>query len=205
MTTPDGTSKAGEAAKPLEPHEKIELEMFRWALQDAPEPIGTDIAQLFSTATDLISGGGMSKDDALRGVVNCLVSRVVGYRAECLAHRKESEQWAEKWKAAITEATDYTAAKDAEIARLRERCGALEAASVRVVRMIDSHPQPLSARSAYPLDSKATAPVTALPIESKCPRVVLLPGQHLAIIERRSEAVTEAARASGVDLGGKGG
>jgi len=85
--------------QPLEPSEKIELELFRRALQDTAErsETGTDIAQLIQTATDCVRGG-MSKDDALRGLINCLIVRVKSYRDECLAHRKEAEEWHDKWK-----------------------------------------------------------------------------------------------------------
>lgn len=86
--------------KPLEPNEKIELELFKRALQDVAESqeTGTDLAQLMQTATDLVAFGSMNKDDALRGLITCLIVRVKSYRDECLAHRKDAEAWHKKWE-----------------------------------------------------------------------------------------------------------
>lgn len=85
----------------LEPHERIELELFRRALQDVPTLTGTDIGDLLNMTTDLIRSGSMGKDEALAGLVKCLIYRVAGYRSECLAHRRESEEWSRKWRAAL--------------------------------------------------------------------------------------------------------
>lgn len=85
----------------LDPAERIELELFRRALQDVTTPAGTDIGDLLNMTTDLIRSGQMGKDEALAGLVKCLIYRVVGYRSECRAHRQESEEWSRKWRAAI--------------------------------------------------------------------------------------------------------
>lgn len=102
-----------ETIKPLEPHERIELELFRRCLQDAVESdvTGSDIAQLMNTATDLLASGAMGKDDAIRGLVHCLIVRVKSYRDECLAHRKEAEQWHAKWQEALLAAAKLSEAR----------------------------------------------------------------------------------------------
>lgn len=99
--TPAAEIKPGSPDR-LEPSEKIELELFKRALQDVTEVsvTATDIAQLMQTTTDLVSGGSMSKDDALRGLIQCLIVRIRTYREEAVAHAAESEQWRKKWKAA---------------------------------------------------------------------------------------------------------
>lgn len=102
-----------ETIKPLEPHERIELELFRRCLQDAVESdvTGSDIAQLMNTTTDLLASGAMGKDDAIRGLVHCLIVRVKSYRDECLAHRKEAEQWHAKWQEALLAAAKLSEAR----------------------------------------------------------------------------------------------
>lgn len=85
----------------LTPAERIELEKFKRVLQDTVEGNVSDIAGIFQTATDLIASGSMSKDDALRGVIDCLIVRVSEYRDEARQLHTENDQWRQKWKAAI--------------------------------------------------------------------------------------------------------
>ncbi|MBX3380941.1 MAG: hypothetical protein KF805_12685 [Phycisphaeraceae bacterium] len=94
----------GTDPQPLEPHQKIELELFKRVLQEVSdsETVGTDIAQLLQTATDLVAFKSMSKDDAIWGVITCLIGRTKLYRDECLAHRKDAETWRNKWSSMAT-------------------------------------------------------------------------------------------------------
>ena len=72
----------GEKLMALSPSETIELLTFRRMLNEDLDPVDQgEVAMLLQTATDAVLGG-MDKEKALTGLIECLVSRLKGARRE---------------------------------------------------------------------------------------------------------------------------